>query len=399
MPYLPGGLRMEHVVLPLLALFALGYALHPTSRVYGPTTMGGLALFVSLLAVLLGSAQSEVTGSAASPLGMFIRLCMPLLMLMSFTFALGCVSCVLTGTARAIVGTGVIAGICSLSSVFFDISAPLSLWVRLEEDAVWAQAMAIGRFTGLFNQPLEAGVFFSVALLAVLYLCKACPQDRVFNGLGLALILVGGLLSLSKNFTLLGLTLGMAFAVSIHLISLPGAVVLSMTAGAGITALILELNASYAGSLIDLFEDGGWFLALTAGRLGSVDTEVSQLFAQLWTNGHWLYGRGLGSQLPLDNGYLEYFYQGGALALSGYMVFLGALALPATAHARRIEGKLLLYLLLFVVAASLGGPVVTANRASVALILVIAACIVTMRRHPFTPSAKPSKGKIQWKAS
>lgn len=140
-------------------------------------------------------------------------------------------------------------------------------------------------------------------------------------------------------------------------------------------------------------------MALTAGRLGSSDTEVSQLFAQLWTQGHWVYGRGVGSQLPLDNGYLEYFYQGGVLALCGYVVSLVALALPAVAHARRIEGKLLFYLLLFVVIASLGGPVVTANRANVTLMLLMVACIVTMRRNPFINPCKPSKGRVQCKVS
>lgn len=390
---------MEHLVLPPLALLAVVNSLQLNRRVYGPTAISVLALCFGLIAVILGSLQSEITGSMASPLDMFVRLCMPPLILMTFMFALSHVSCVLTGAAKAIVGGGMFAGVCSLSSVLFDITTLLSLWVRIEEESVWSQTMAIGRFTGLFNQPLEAGVFFSVALLAVLYLFKACPRERIFNGLGLALILVGGLLSLSKNFIVLGLALGLAFAVSIHLLSLRFVLFLCATAGVGVIALIFEINPNYVHSLIDLFEDGNLLMALTAGRLGSSETEVSQLFAQLWTQGHWVYGRGLGSQLPLDNGYLEYFYQGGVLAFCGYVVSLAALAVPAVAHARRIEGKLLLCVLLFVVVASLGGPVVSANRANVPLMLLMAACIVTMRRNPFINPCNPLKGRVQCKVS
>jgi len=399
MPYLPGGLRMEHLVLPPLALLTMVNSLQLTRRVYGPAGISVLALCFSLIAVALGSLQSEITGAMASPLGMFIRLCMPPLILMTFMFALAHVSFVLTGAARAIVGGGMFAGFCSLSSVLFDMTTLLSLWVNIDDESVWSQTIAIGRFTGLFNQPLEAGVFFSVALLAVLYLFKSCPRERIFNGLGLALILIGGLLSLSKNFIVLGQALGLAFAVSIHLLSIRVALLLCATAAMGFIALIIEINPNYVHSLIDLFEDGNLLMALTAGRLGSSDTEVSQLFAQLWTQGHWVYGRGVGSQLPLDNGYLEYFYQGGVLALCGYAVSLVALALPAVAHARRIEGKLLFYLLLFVVIASLGGPVLTANRANVALILLMVACIVTMRRNPFINPCKLLKGNIQCKVS
>jgi hypothetical protein len=399
MPYLPGDLRVEHLVLPPLAFLAAHHALRPSSRLQASTAAGVFALGVSLLALVLGSAQSELTGFASKPTGMFIRLCMPMLMLASFPFALSRVPHVLTGASKAIVGAAIAAGLCSLASAFFDIAGPLSLWVHLGDDAVWAQALSIGRFTGLFNQPLEAGIFFSVALFALLYLCKVRPKARVFNSVGLAAILLGGLLSLSKNFTLLGLALALAFAVSIRLMSMRAALFLCAAAAAGIVALILEFNPTYADSLINLFDEGGLLLALTAGRLGSADTEVAQLFAQLWGQGHWVFGRGLGSQLPLDNGYLEFFYQGGILSLGGYLMFLSALGLRATRQWRRIEGKLALFLLLFIVGASFGGPVVSANRASVALMLLLAACIVSMRRCPVIQFTTPSKGKIQWTAS
>ena len=117
-------------------------------------------------------------------------------------------------------------------------------------------------------------------------------------------------------------------------------------------------------------------MALTAGRLGAGDTEVSLLFSELWSQGFWVFGRGLGSHLPLDNGYLEYFYQGGILSLLGYIYFLVALYLSGVNEKSSLHGKLMNSLLFFIAVASLGGPVVTASRANIALILLVIACTV-----------------------
>jgi hypothetical protein len=382
MPYLSGGMRIEHIILPPMALIAALYALQKKGSLHvAPAAIALLALTASLVALVLGSALSELTGSATSSINMFVRLLMPMLMLAAFPYALAQTPLPLMSVAKAIVGTAIVASFFTLASVFFDIASILSLWVRTEDEAVWTQAIAIGRFTGLFNQPLEAGVFFSVALFAQLYLFKVRTQYRVFNIIGLLAICIGGFLSLSKNFTILGIAFALGFSTSINLLTLRAAFLLLVVCGSGISTLVLKLNAIYADSFINLFEEGGLLLALTAGRLGSADTEVSQLFAQLWGQGHWFFGRGLGSQLPLDNGYLEFFYQGGIFAFVGYLIFLATLSIYAVMRRQYIEGKLMMYLLLFIIGSSFGGPVISANRANVALMLLIAACIVSIRIH------------------
>ncbi len=398
MPYLPGGLRLEHLVVPSFAFLAFCTAFHPSKRQHAPTALGVLALAMGVAATLVGSLQSDQTGRDASPLAMSIRLWMPMLMLALFPWLLRKVNEPLLRSARAIVALGFVAGLCSLASVFFEVSGLLAFWVRLEDDAVWAQALAVGRFTGIFNQPLEAGVFFSVALFAVLYLFKVRPQARIFNAVGLSVILLGGLLSLSKNFTILGLGLSFFLAVSIRLVTLGTALTLGVGALIAIVLLVLQLNAAYADSLIELFHDGGLLLALTAGRLGAADTEVTQLLSQLSDRGQWVLGFGLGSQLPLDNGYLEFFYQGGIFSLSGYLVFIAALTWCALQRRSCIEGRLLLVLAVFIVTASFGGPVITASRASVALMLLASACIVSMRWRQPSHFMTSQKGTLQWTA-
>ena len=119
-------------------------------------------------------------------------------------------------------------------------------------------------------------------------------------------------------------------------------------------------------------------MAISAGRLGSSETGVSQLFADLWDRDRWILGRGLGSHLPLDSGYLEYFYQGGALAIVGYLAFLVVLAVAAIRYRATAGGKLIGCLLVLTVAGSTGGPVITASRASVAFMLLLAAAFVSI---------------------
>jgi hypothetical protein len=252
-----------------------------------------------------------------------------------------------------------------------DISGILGPWVRGGDESVWASALAIGRFTGVFNQPLEAGTFYSVALFGTIYLASRPGRHRALLAIAMLCILAGGLLSLSKNFVVLGLGVGVILAIALRVIRLSTAIFVS---AGGMTAIgigIWRLNEAYATSLLDLLDSGGLILALTAGRFGGEETDVGQLFAALYSRSNWLTGFGLGAHLPLDNGYLEYFYQGGVLAILGYGIWMAILLAGAGQAMKSAEGKLLAALLTFVAAASLGGPVITANRANVALLALM----------------------------
>lgn len=380
-PYLPAGLRLENITLPLVVMMLVISSLHNQLRFNGVFLKNILPLLMGLFAVLIGSLVSDLTGAVASPVVMFIRLCMPILMLISFSFAICRISHPLESAAIAIVTAAVPAALASIVSAFTDISWLISLWVRNDEEGVWAQSLAIGRFNGIFNQPLEAGIFFSVALFASIYILKVRSDMQKFTLIAFIFIMIGGVLSLSKNFTVLGLAMGLYFAVSIRLLTISRALVLSLV-GFVIVFFALTFNAAYVGSFIDLFNEGGFLLALTAGRLGAADTDVSLLFIELWSQGFWLFGRGLGAHLPLDNGYLEYFYQGGIFSLLGYVIFLITLCFNGARNISRSHGVLMNTLIFFIFLASLGGPVITANRANIALILLIVACATKTQPPP-----------------
>jgi len=394
MPYLFNGLRLEHVVVPVLAALALLMSgedarLDPDSRVL--LFLAVFALWASLAGVLLGSVFSDVTGFDARPEAMFLRLCMPVLMLFSFVVLLSRVPEALETTARAIVWIAIPAGLCAVLSALVNLSDVLAPWVQQDSGSVWENSVAIGRYPGLFNQPLEAGIFYSVALLAQVYLIKFARGLIVTTTFGLVVIIAGGMISFSKNFSVLGVAAALLFATLMDLVGLWAVLVMLIGGAVAIPLAISELNPAYFDSLADLYREGGILMAISAGRLGSSETGVSQLFADLWDRDRWVLGRGLGSHLPLDSGYLEYFYQGGALAIAGYLAFLAVLAMAAIRYRVTAGGKLIGCLLILAVAGSMGGPVITASRASVAFMLLLAAAFVSTGER----SANQIKGSLQ----
>ncbi len=390
LPYLPGGLRPEHVVFTALALaggtaFALGRNRLPTV-----VLLSALCLGASLVPLAVNSAILPTAGADASIVGSFIRLLLPVFICVGIAATMGTGAHATRDIARAIVLVAAPVGLVSGVSAITDVSGWLGPWVRGGDESVWAQAFAVGRFTGIFNQPLEAGVFFSVALLAAIYLLADRPRHRMRILLAVVCILIGGMLSLSKNFIVLGLGISLVMAIRLRVISIPGALLML---GGGLTAIVVaiwRLNEAYVTSLLDLLDSGGLVLALTAGRFGGDDTDVGQLFAALQERQHWVSGFGLGAHLPLDNGYLEYFYQGGAFALAGFLAWIALLGGAAALSARSAERALLHALMLFVIVASLGGPVITANRANVALLaLVVTAAGQLGRRNTAAVNAAP----------
>lgn len=394
MPYLVGGLRLEHIVIPLLATFAL-LALSGRSRlsrdICALLFLCTTALGAGLAATVVGSMLSDLTGLDARPDAMFLRLCMPVLMLFSFPILLSRVPNPMEETARAVTRIATVAGFCAVLSAFVDMSALLAPWVQSEPGSVWDNSVAVGRYPGLFNQPLEAGVFYSVALMAQVWLFRFGRKKTISNTIGLIAIVAGGMASFSKNFSLLGMFVALLFSTQIGLVGFWSVLVLVIGCAAVIPMFIAQLNPAYFDSLLDLYREGGILLAVSAGRLGSSETGVSQLFSELWDRDYWILGRGLGSHLPLDSGYLEYFYQGGIVAIGGYLIFLIVLGLISIRYRATAEGKLVSCLLIMAVAGSMGGPVITASRASVAFMLLLAAAFASIGSR----SATQIKGSLQ----
>lgn len=378
MPYLPGNLRVDQVIVPAV----IGPAILVSRRQHGSSLLWGLPLLASLVALAISSRLSWQTGLAASALFSMIRITLPVLALLAFPALLSRVERATAYTAVAIAGC---AGLTSLAALAA-LASPrvldlLMYWVRADsDDSVWSQAREVGRFSGIFNQPLEAGVFYSVALLALVYCWKQRMLPRLIVVALLALVLLGGGLSLSKNFIVVGIVVAVGFALWVRVIPVWLVIAIAIPVGIIVPPLFIKYNPEYIDSLLALYYTGGIFSALTAGRFGQEDSQVAILFKSLFEVGDWPLGRGLGSHLPLDNGFLEFFYQGGIVALLGFVAALLALLVYGWRNRALTVGRLLVALTVFNAGASLGGPAFTANRANIPLLLLTAAAIVDIRR-------------------
>jgi O-antigen ligase len=207
-------------------------------------------------------------------------------------------------------------------------------------------------------------------------------MNRIALLLAMALIIFGGSASLSKNFIVLGAACAVGYAFMNKLLSRWLMVILSIPIIAVAPIGLERVNINYIASIRDLYLDQGLIGALSAGRFGTEGGSVALLFESLMETGDGWTGRGLGSQLPLDSGYLEYFYQGGILSLAGYLMALATLSLYGWKNRAHRDGQLLLVLMAYIWLSSAGGPTITASRTGIILLILISACLVGIRNTP-----------------
>jgi len=83
------------------------------------------------------------------------------------------------------------------------------------DESVAVLAEQMGRFSGIFNQPAEAGVAYSLAALGILFLARVDREaPRWVLWVLLSLVVIGGLLTLSKVFVVGGLVLAFVMAIT-----------------------------------------------------------------------------------------------------------------------------------------------------------------------------------------
>ncbi len=234
-------------------------------------------------------------------------------------------------------------------------------------ESVAERAAALGRYSGIFNQPAEAGQMYSIALLAAIWLWPTRPSRLA---VALPLLVVGGTLTVSKVFLFVGM---------------PVAIwqILRTTRGRGRRlaaigcATAAATASSYAG-LLPEWAGADWALRLahpdatsyglihlyTAGRFGSESTLVPVLTAILDSSPWFGFGAG-GLAIAYDNAWIEALAVAGLAGAAIYTTVLVAL-LGAWLRRRRIvdraEAQFAGGLLIVIVATSAGLPALTANR-------------------------------------
>lgn len=258
-------------------------------------------------------------------------------------------------------------------------------------ESVSFRASTMGRFSGAVNQPAEAGLLYSIALLAAIFLYR---QRAVLLSVAATLLAIGGILTVSKIFLIIGAPVAAwqlvtatggrrrRFAALAGMFLLFAAVVRSGTLPAWTgQEFLLRLLPGTGQDAVTLY---------TAGRLGDTSTLAGVTDAVLRTAP--LFGFGSpGLRVPYDNAWVEALVVSG---LVGGIVFTAVLTVLCLAwwNARgrldasqwRFAGGIVVVL----VGACGGVPALTANRC--ATIVWTLLTLLLLARRDATEAGPPS---------
>ena len=399
-PYVSNyGLRTEHfLIYCILPLAIITLMLKKRTIVsYLPLfTILGLLIFITLwtfLITFMGVKNYELYPKAIAHLenyvqpiaiilisGAFINLCSQERAIIIFRKA--CLLLIILLLLNSII---------AVSSIFYDISS----WVRCFVCApgtigltVWDMAVSMSRYLGIFNQPIESGLTYSLGLFSWVYFTQKSKNISIINYLMLFGLLLGGILSVSKVFIFIGIPLffiylilerkfkyiiNWRFIVSSILIIAVIKMTYKAWEGFSYFTRLFNISGKSISELIQLY---------TAGRFGTDYSLVKYLFIYVWEKSPF-YGLGFAAKTTLDNAFLEFFLQGGLVALFGYLFILAVIGLVGLSQYRRNkEGRFVLILFIFITISGIGAPVITINRFSTLfwLFLILVFSVIFLRQ-------------------
>ncbi len=259
-----------------------------------------------------------------------------------------------------------------LLSRFWDNTVPVA---DASTGTVAGRAAQLGRYTGAFNQPAEAGEMYGIALLAAIYLYLDRSVKLAVSGI---LISVGGILTVSKIFLLVGLPVGVwqvlrEPAQRVRRLTLLITGILTLVTLALFRVAPTWIGGDFLTRLLHPEEAKGLLDLYTGGRLGG-SSSLREVTVAVLDNSPWFgFGAG-GLSAPYDNGWVEALCVAGVVGATIYTATL--LVLAATWIRRHIrmdlaEARLSGGLVVVAVAASVGLPALTANRVATIIWLLL----------------------------
>lgn len=382
-PYLVSSFRVEHfVIYPLAAAAVLLRWRTIIDRALG----SGLTLFGSwFLLLLLGVIGMQALPATAPrweygsfPAGVDTVLLPFLVVLIMVGFApRPTTAASLWFACRIIAVLGVLNGMLSVITMLIpDLTVLLRPFWGAEgtDDTVADAAMEMGRFSGVFNQPAEAGLFYSLAALSAIAVYAGAPLKLWPT---LLVITVGGMLTVSKVFLFVGLPIALIY------LFMQGSLIERLSRIAVVTVLAVGIfSAPFIQTWSGLeyllrFADAGEQSVLelfTAGRWNEGSTLLG-VFEYIY-HASPLVGVGFrGLAVPYDSAWAEIVvftgFLGVGLLIVGYLSLLVYSFLLKNAAARAYG----LVLSVVLIGASFGISSLTLNRVSVLAWVVIGVII------------------------
>lgn len=221
------------------------------------------------------------------------------------------------------------------------------------------------RFSGIFDQPYEAGLHHSFGLLLIIFMIRLEERTPITSDyLRLLVVAAGGLLSFSKVIIFGGIPflifyllwekwLGKLFRNKL----LAAIIIVSVIVGG-------SAFAWFFNRFSELWTSTGLIPTLISTRLLRADSVVLVVAKEVMESSP-LLGLGFGAFTTYDNAYLEYWAQGGVFAVALYVVILGVLGWAGVREYGAPQARFYILVSLFVILAGVGAPVLTANRFTV----------------------------------
>ena len=384
-PYVTGAARTEQIVVFALALWVLVTgAPRMMDAQAGPLPF--LAVWGALLAVIVISTRyrpfDPMYYGSQPPSHIYAAFAIPVaMMVLTWWWSLQAGPVAVLRAAAPVV----VAGMCVNTVIeFWQMSAGNaalgilpSFWDASQTTAGSVAARAAGnlRYTGIFDQPAEAGIAYGAALLLLIWLARQSLRPSLVTA-GVVLLTAGGVLTLSKVFLLAGL---------------PVAVVTVLRGRARVRTVVTAavcaglLWCAGAAGLLPAWQAGSAEAAqfaspqsitatYTAGRYGTGGTLAPEFTDVLHTAPVTGFGAGGLNAVAYDSLWQETFVVSGA---AGVVLTVAVLAMAAWRLAawrprmRRAEWQLACGALVLAAGASAGIPSLTANRAGTVLWLIL----------------------------
>lgn len=287
-PYLVGGIRTEQLALYGSAVVALVFFRREVLRAL-PTGWLVLALWAAYAAtaavggIFFESSLDVGSGSLVAGLDNAILPLATMTVAGVWTRLLP-VPVLLRVTSWVVVGAMAINGALALLTSFVGVdSLPLlpRFWAAGGSGITVAElAGQLGRYSGIFNQPAEAGVAYCLAAFCLIYLMRSgtgVPR-RVWVA-AWVLIIVGGLMTLSKVYVLGGVLISAVLILTRrpHRASLSASAVVTVLVMSALGAVgwlgTWGASGMFGWYVLSVRAGDSWAYTLSAGRFGSSGEE------------------------------------------------------------------------------------------------------------------------------
>ncbi len=234
--------------------------------------------------------------------------------------------------------------------------------------------LTTGKFSGVFNQTFLVGFIYSLGLLIWGYLYKNKKEHNLKKIFFMIIILLGGIMSFSKVFIVIGIPMFLIFLgikrSLVLFISLFFLLIAFLIYDNSILEIINDYKAiPYFTRLIVGITSGNILDTFTSSRLDLSSPIFQDIVSILSTNP--LFGLGYGSIETSDLSFYEIVSLGGFMGLLAYLLLMLVLLAPIY-NLLTLRDKYFYALFIFLTfIASLGGPIFTANRVSIIIWFII----------------------------